>query len=250
MKEFFGVIAGMVVLGEFTGYYLNSCLGISGTTAVGCDNPAVSEYCEVVRSAVTGQVPQWYADTYGGVSEDIWSDIIEYTTVGPTRRHMDAFLTKVNLLQFFAAEFGGYCSPKVARNAMFESEATIFNPWRDGGCAPDAPASVTVTSGTTPGTFDVVWTAPGSLGGAPPLGYDVEWKRSSQQYHSDRRESVGASELSATIDVGTETDDLSIRVRAINEIDASTEGEVACTHNGTTWTCEFAPPSQRHLAER
>ena len=149
------------------------------------------------------------------------------------------------LLWGLAEEFGGYCSPLVVNNAMFDADTTIFNPWVDGGCEPDAPPSVTVTQGAVANTFEVSWTEPDSEGGAKLSGYEVEWKRGNQSYSSTRRMSVADNVLNATINVGAGTNDTYFRVRAVNEIGESTGGEVTCTYSGGTWTCTFEAPAAR-----
>ena len=171
----------MVTLDDsYTGNYLRDCLGLNMVEPPQCDHLSLAALCASARSAVRGEVPQWYTDRYGDDSDIVWSDIITYTTFGATRDPATARLSKTNLLQGFESAFGGYCSAIVATAAMFDSDTTITNPWRHGGCEPDAPLSVTAAAGATAGTFDVSWTAPASAGGAPLSGYWVEWLQGSQ----------------------------------------------------------------------
>ncbi len=210
-----------------------------------CNDAAVVAYCQVVRSVMRGEVPQWYSDNYGDDSEKLWSDIIEATTLGTMRDPTHFKASKVGLINAFAGEFGGYCSPAAVTNAMFDSDTTISNPWVDGGCEPKAPPTVTVTSGTLANTFEVSWTEPDAEGGAKLSGYEVQWKRGNQAYDDTRLTTVADNVLTTTIDVGTGNQDTYIRVRAVNEIGKSTGGEATCTYSGGAWTCTFEPPASR-----
>ena len=223
-SELLADVFGMVTLDDsYTGNYLSYCLGLNMVEPPQCEHSSLVALCASARSAVQGEVPQWYTDRYGDDSDMVWSDIITYTTFGATRDPFTARLSKTNLLQGFESAFGGYCSAIVATAAMFDGDTTITNPWQNGGCEPDAPLSVTAAAGATAGTFEVSWTAPVSAGGAPLSGYLVEWRQGSQIYDSSRRESVSSSVLSATINVGSNTDDVTIRVLAVNEIGSTTK---------------------------
>ena len=242
-SELLADVFGMVTLDDsYTGNYLSYCLGLTMVEPPQCEHSSLVALCASARSAVQGEVPQWYTDRYGDDSDMVWSDIITYTTFGATRDPFTARLSKTNLLQGFESAFGGYCSAIVATAAMFDGDTTITNPWQNGGCEPDAPLSVTAAAGATAGTFEVSWTAPVSAGGAPLSGYLVEWRQGSQIYHSSRRESVSSSVLSATINVGSSTDDVTIRVLAVNEIGSTTNGAATCSLDATdTWQCTFTP---------
>ena len=232
---------------------LYRCLGLNNVSKPQCQHSSLAALCASAQSAILGEVPQWYTDRYADDSDMVWSDIITYTTFGGTRDPLTATLSKTNVLQGFETAFGGYCSPIVATAAMFDADTTITNPWQDGGCEPDAPQSVSAAAGATAGTFDVSWTAPVSAGGAPLGGYWVEWRQGSQNYGTSRRESVGSSVLSTTINVGTNTDDVSIRVLAVNEIGTTTNGEATCSLDAAdTWQCTFtssAPQSRSATGE-
>ena len=239
-SELLADVFGMVMLDSFTGNYLYRCLGLNNVSKPQCQHSSLAALCASAQSAILGEVPQWYTDRYADDSDMVWSDIITYTTFGGTRDPLTATLSKTNVLQGFETAFGGYCSPIVATAAMFDADTTITNPWQDGGCEPDAPQSVSAAAGATAGTFDVSWTAPVSAGGAPLGGYWVEWRQGSQNYGTSRRESVGSSVLSTTINVGTNTDDVSIRVLAVNEIGTTTNGEATCSLDAAdTWQCTF-----------
>ena len=243
--ELLAVVASMILLGEFSGIYAAQCLGYTANAPLKCDDALVTERCDVLRDMMKGNVAPWYTDTYEGDAEKVWADVIELTTFDGVRDVAVGAIPKLGLLWGLAEEFGGYCSPLVVNNAMFDSDTTIFNPWVDGGCEPDAPPSVTVTEGAVANTFEVSWTAPDSEGGATLSGYEVEWKRGNQSYNSTRRMSVADSVLNATINVGAGTNDTYFGVRAVNEIGESTGGEVTCTYSGGTWTCTFEASAAR-----
>ena len=244
-SELLAVIVEMVVLDGTADNILSQCLGLDGIAGVGCDDATVAGYCEVIRNMMTGVVPQWYTERYAADSATLWADIIGYTTFRPTRDPAVARVTRVNLLHGFADAFGGYCSPNAANDAMFDTGTTITNPWVDGGCEPDPPSSLAVGAGTTPGSFDVSWTAPASVGGAPLSGYVVEWKRGNQSYSSTRRLPFDAGVAGVTLDLGAGTAVTYIRVRALNEIGPGAGGEATCTHSGGSWQCTSALPDSR-----
>ena len=243
--ELLAIVTTMILLGEFSGDYDDSCLGRTATVPLKCDDVLVAERCEVLRAMMKGEVAPWYDETYDGDADKLWADIVEWTTFDGVREPTVGTIAKLALLWGLAEEFGGYCSPLAANRAMFDSDTTIFNPWVDGGCEPDAPPTVTVTRGTAANTFEVSWIAPASEGGAPLSGYEVEWKRGNQSYSNTRRTPVAADVLTATIDVGANTSDHYFRVLAVNEIGESTGGEVTCTFSGVTWTCTFEAPAAR-----
>ena len=243
--ELLAVVASMILLGEFSGIYAAQCLGYTANAPLKCDDALVTERCDVLRDMMKGNVAPWYTDTYEGDAEKVWADVIELTTFDGVRDVAVGAIPKLGLLWGLAEEFGGYCSPLVVNNAMFDADTTIFNPWVEGGCEPDAPPSVTVTEGAVANTFEVSWTEPDSEGGAKLSGYEVEWKRGNQSYNSTRRMSVADNVLSATINVGAGTNDTYFGVRAVNEIGESTGGEVTCTYSGGTWTCTFEAPAAR-----
>ncbi|MYL09990.1 MAG: fibronectin type III domain-containing protein, partial [Acidimicrobiia bacterium] len=75
--------------------------------------------------------------------------------------------------------FGGYCHVGRARHSAFGSGATR-NPWRAGGCVPQAPP-VTATTDTY-----VTWAAPRYDGGSPITKYLVEWKGPGEEFDPSR----------------------------------------------------------------
>ena len=242
--EILAVAAEFVTLGSDTSPYITNCLGIDGSVPVTCSNATVSGRCDAMRSMMKNEVPQWYLDRYTDDSAALWTDIVEYTTFGGVRNAAAARVSKTVLLQGFDSSFGGYCSPKAANNAMFDPDTTIFNPWVAGGCEPDAPATATATEGSVTDAFDVIWTAPRSAGGATISGYEIKWKRGSQNYDSTRTTTVTAGTLSTTI-TATGSGTVNIAVTAVNEIGTSTFIEVTCTESGGVWTCTTAASTPR-----
>ena len=107
----------------------------------------------------------WFTDTFAGASASVWAAVsdIEF------KRYRYLVM---NLLQ---DEFNGLCSIVAANRAVFEDDSDVTDPWNDGGCEPDAP-EVTAVAGADAGSIQVTWTAPQNSGGAPLLGYTVQWK--------------------------------------------------------------------------
>ena len=154
---------------------------------IGTDDSVTEAALAVVRSAVAGQTPSWFADTYHDTNgepdlEQLWSDV-------------KAISRKKALVYQLRNEFGGYCSNQKAFASAFGNGVTR-NPWRDGGCVPEAPGNLTATS-TGKGKLTVSWAVPASDGGSPIEGYRVQWKSGSQEYDSSRQAEV--TNLSYTI---------------------------------------------------
>ena len=163
--------------------------------------------------------------------------------------------TKVGLLQSFKNEFGGCCSPKIANNAMFDNETTIFNPWMQSGCTPSAPRNMTATQVNQTKRFNIEWDAPASLGAARPDTYEIQWKQGNQGFGFSNFQLVAATETSATIRINTSgTADLSIRMRArsvaVDATDWDSSSLVTCTHDSSTWTCVLDEQAASRETER
>ncbi len=132
----------------------------------------------VVNSALAGQTPQWFSTRYGRLKPDLellWADITDLSL-----RNDQA--TIIHQLQDM---FGGYCDVRATSATAFGS-GNVRNPWRDGGCVPGAPSSLSATS-TGNGSLALSWQAPQDDGGAPIEGYKVQWKSGSQEYDSSRQ---------------------------------------------------------------
>ena len=172
--ELYADIVAAVTLGGSTtgaGYWLNC--GVKRHT-----NAASA----VVRSALNGQTPAWFGDTYNDSSgnpdlEQVWADLIG----------LERDKTRKVAAYQLRTQFGGYCNTESAAQAIArdgDARAKITNPWRDGGCVPGAPVSLTAVAGDD-GQVSLSWQEPASDGGSLLDGYKVEWKSGGEEY--DRR---------------------------------------------------------------
>ena len=101
----------------------------------------------------------------------------------------------------------------------------LVNPWRDGGCVPSAPVSLTANL-KGDGTASVSWEAPESNGGALLSGYRIEWwstdagdgATTSQKHvrYDDWSDEPRPNEVSETIDGLTDGVGYTVRVLAYN----------------------------------
>ena len=109
------------------------------------DRPLSAETVSIARSALGGQVPQWFYDTYRSIDgssydlDSLWADIAS------TDSSASSFL-----LYSLRNQFGGYCSDDYTELWKYR------NPWREGGCKreradlpDDRPASVTLAVGSS-----------------------------------------------------------------------------------------------------
>ena len=156
-------------------YYWSSCNLITDTVS--------DQALAVFRSAAAGEMPSWFADTYNDADGDpdlerLWLDV-KAIRDGDDRRAAVFQLRN---------SFGGYCDNQKATDSVFGS-GTTRNPWRDGGCVPDAPTNVSATPGSYL-NLTVSWQEPVSDGGSPIEGYKVQWKSGNQEYSSSRQEVV------------------------------------------------------------
>ena len=117
----------------------------NGDYETGQADPLTEEALTVVNSALSGQMPQWFADTYHDSNgnadlEQLWSDV-KSMEIGEGGRFVVAYSLR--------EQFGGYCgNPQVAgvldiaNPSERVSNNEIRNPWRDGGCVPEAPGGL------------------------------------------------------------------------------------------------------------
>ena len=124
--ELYADLATLLVLEQIDEYswrlgYWSSC------TSTGVP-PA--EDVAVVRSSLSGQVPQWFYDTYqkeDGSYElaNLWRDVTA------------AYSGATNFMVYALRDhFGGYCSDALQQITSYAySHLELSNPWRDGGCA-------------------------------------------------------------------------------------------------------------------
>ena len=138
------------------------------------DMPDTEEVLAVVRSAVAGEMPSWLAANYSDANGDlelerVWADI----------KAIPVWRWRAPVVFQLRDAFGGYCDNRKATDSAFEDGVTK-NPWRDGGCVPDAPGSLNVTAGDA--ELSLSWEPPEYDGGSPVEGYRVQWKSSSEEY--------------------------------------------------------------------
>ncbi len=172
----------------------------------------------VVRTALGGETPAWFADTYtvdGELDlEALWSDVKRVT------RTFDRWAVAYQLRD----SFGGYCSETQVGEAL-ESETpqdekdALRNPWRDGGCLPGAPRNLRATADQL--DITVTWEAPDTDGGRTIAGYTVQWKGPDDAgYDPSRQQDVPASAtLSTSFRPGGRGITYHVRVVARNGLD-------------------------------
>ena len=134
-----------------------------------------NEALVVVRSALGGQMPAWFGTTYGSSDPDLerfWSHVKNMSTDRQVAVH------------HLRNAFGGYCSIN-STNRSAQGKNAVRNPWRDGGCVPQAPGNVAAISAGN-GNLSVSWHAPDGDGGASVKGYKLQWKSGTQDYDTSR----------------------------------------------------------------
>ena len=216
----------IVALGEgFVrhGSYWNEC----SSFAEAWDDTAREQALAVVRSAAAGEMPSWFADTYNDANgnpdlERVWADL---KGIGIRE---DLAVTVFQLHN----SFGGYCDNRKATESAFESGVTR-NPWKDGGCVPDAPPSASATAVGT-GKLGVSWDDSVYDGGSPMEGYKVRWKSGTQEYSSSRQATVtDFTDLHHTITGLTFDQSHTIRVMAYNHNGDGAAAETTATPTAT-----------------
>ena len=227
------VLADMLAY-DIIGYdELNYWQGCNDDFRKGETDPLTEQTLSVVRSALSGQMPQWFADTYNDADgnpdlERLWADVRAVEGKDP-----------FGIIFHLRDEFGGYCdngavasdvtkviSYRGGDSPRVSPDAKIRNPWRDGGCVPEAP-SILSASGAG-GDLALSWSQPDSDGGAPTEGYRVEWKSGSEDYDASRQAMV--TDLSHSISGVTDGVAYTLRVTALNAFgDGAYSTEVTAT---------------------
>ena len=169
------------------------------------------EALTVVRSALTGQMPQWFSDTYGDAHgnldlERLWTDVNAIEHAG--ERDLVVYQLR--------DAFGSYCDEQQVARAVESQSVAVRNPWRDGGCVPDVPGDLIATAGDA--ELALSWEPPDSDGGTQIQAHRVEWKIGSGDYDASRQEIVTdvGNRLSHTITGLTNRIDYTVRVLAFN----------------------------------
>ena len=187
---------------------------------VGDADPQTLEALTVVNSALRGQMPQWFADTYHDANgnpdlEQLWTDI----------KSMSSGMDRVTVTYRMRDQFGGYCGdPQVSEfldvlATQIPSERgsndKIRNPWRASRCVPEAPDGLSVVPGNN--QLELSWDGPAYDGGSQIQGYAVEWKSGDEEYDESRRTVIDdPSSLSHTVTNLTEGVEHTLRVTAFN----------------------------------
>ena len=201
----------------------------------GVSHPSDSKAQEifaVVRSALSGRIPSWFADTYHDAHgepdlERVWADV----------RSAESRSIRYQL----RGAFGGYCDEVIARNGLSRRSQETTNPWRDGGCVPSTPRSVTALPGDS-GVLTVSWEPPSSNGASVINGYRVQWKSGLEDYGSSRQAIVAGGDSIVTHTITGLTDDraYTIRVQSYNhDGDGAWSSEIETTPGQTT---DAVPP--------
>ena len=183
---------------------------LTGLKCPGTTDQLTEEAKAVARSAAAGEMPSWFSSTYNDTDgepdlERFWADV----------KAISSSKFRAGVVFQLLDEFGGYCDNQKATDSAFGSGVTR-NPWQDGGCVPDVPRDVGVSS-IGGGKLTVAWAVPGYDGGSPIEGYKVQWKSGSEQYDSSRQAVVtGLSNLSHTITGLTSGDEYKVQVLAYN----------------------------------
>ena len=197
----------------------------SGTT-----DSVTEEALTVVRSAIAGEMPSWFADTYNDSDGDpelerVWANV---KAIANSKRRAVIVFQLRDL-------FGGYCENQKATESAFANGDTR-NPWSDGGCVPDAPARVSATA-VGNGRLAVSWQAPPDDGGSPIEGYMVQWKSGTQEYDSSRQATVtNLADLRRTISGLTNDESYTLQILAYNHNGDGAATEVTATPTATDST--------------
>ena len=177
--ELYADLLLLLVLGDIPGVatvYWSPC--------VGTNSSLTDEAVAVVGSAARGEIPEWFSATYNQPDgepdlEAFWEDVKDLSSDG------GPFRFRFPVVYQLRTAFGGYCSEREAWRSAIGNGVTR-NPWRDGGCVPQAPGSLTVTP-EEGGMFTVSWVAPSDDGGSPIEGFKIQWIAGSEVFGSSRQ---------------------------------------------------------------
>ena len=187
---------------------------------------------DVVRSAATGEMPSWFADTYDDANGDPDLERV-WVNVKAIRDNTDKIAAVFQLRN----AFGGCCDNQKVPESAWRSGVTR-NPWSDGGCVSEAPRNVSATA-IGSGKLTVSWQELPYDGGSPTEGYKVQWKSGTQEYDSSRQTVVtDLKDLQRTISGLTNDVSHTIRVLAYNH---NGDGEVVETTPTPTVTDTTVP---------
>ena len=173
----------------------------------------------MTRSVLADEIPAWFNATYE-IGED---ETLPYDTSS-----LDGYDKQYDLEEVWTAlqalpearkrstlyalrdAFGGLCWPQRAGTAIIYNDVPeLRNPWRVGGCIPQAPELTLGSTGT------VTWNEPPYDGGDAVTRYVVQWKNQDQEYDESRSAEVLAS-ATRTYDTPSTEPGSSVRVSAEN----------------------------------
>ena len=203
------------VLGHVELVHWGTC---NGTNDNGIDDTLTQQALALVGSALDGEMPQWFADAYNGADGDpdlerVWADLKAVEV-----DEEDKLDHRIPVVYQLRDAFGGYCNSEKAGLSIFNHGETR-NPWQDGGCVPEEPGNLTVTTGDT--EVSLSWETSGYDGGSPIEGYRVQWKSGSEEYDDTptstrQAEVTDLANLAHTIAGLTNGVEYTVRVLAYN----------------------------------
>ena len=226
VEELYADAVMYVTVGGFTGKWT----GCSTTS-----EPPPEETLRTVRSILDHRIPEWFDETYGTAGlpydtseldgyeemydlEAVWSTVI---SLDPDLRNPPTFALQ--------HAFGGLCTLNGVAGSLWyygpDDPRYIRNPWRAGGCVPQAPP-VNATAGDA-----VEWDPPAYDGGVNIDKYRVEWKDAEQDFHTSRSAEVtDRSFRHADLALGS-----SVRVTAHNK-NGWGDPTTVTTRDGVFWS--------------
>ena len=195
------------------------------------DDTVTEQALAVLGSAAAGQMPSWFADTYIDSVGDpdlerVWADV---------KAMLGGFDRQRAVVYQLRDAFGGYCDDSKATASAF-ADGVARNPWSDGGCVPEAPASVAATA-VGAGKLTMSWPETPDDGGSPIEGYKVQWKSGTEDFGPSRQAVVtDLTDRQHTISGLTNDVSHTLRVLAYNQNGDGAASEVTATPTATDTT--------------
>ena len=84
---------------------------------------------DVVRSAFSGDMPQWFYDAF-----QLPDGSLDYQAIWAEVKEIDYLSVRVAIAYQLKDEFGGYCSEQELIASILPNGPELIQPWRDGGC--------------------------------------------------------------------------------------------------------------------
>ena len=168
----------------------------------------------IVAGASTGQIAQWYYNTYtsAGTVETTQLNKL-WIALGDVGMNLFAHPESARSV------FGGFCSEREAQFFQF----ITLNPWVGGGCVNQKVQNLTVAEAPVAGELRVSWYLPVYAGYPEFDHYAIQWKSDTEDYDETRQATIpkdgGWGDHAITgLTPGTE---YTIRVAPFNEEDDS-----------------------------